>query len=78
VLLAADAEAVVLHDPDPVVGGAHIKCLMPEFVDLWRYASPDVTGGVVIWIANRELRAPLDPPNSTAWHTAAINRLPVY
>jgi hypothetical protein len=28
---------------------------MEKFIDFWKRTSPDVEGGVAIWIANREL-----------------------
>jgi hypothetical protein len=70
VLLAAAADQVVLHDPDPKTGGGALKWPMDKFVDFWRCTGRDVTGGVAIWICDAELQSPLDPDRPNYWALA--------
>ena len=70
VLLAADANSVTFHDPHPQTGGEGLTWAIDKFVDFWRFTSPDVTGGVAIWIADRELQSPLDPDQPNRWAEA--------
>ena len=67
VVIGIDDEGVVFHDPEPGVGGPNLQLSLSEFMDQWRPTGGNVTGGVAIWIANREILSPLDPGQPNLW-----------
>lgn len=72
VILAVSYHEIVFHDPHPTEGGEALRWNADKFFDYWKYTGGNVTGGVAIWIADRQLDSPLDPLTPNAWYSLSL------
>jgi len=67
VLLGVYKDEFFLHDPCPKTGGPMLRLGIDKCIDCWRYTGANVTGGVAVWVADRELNSPLEPDQPNRW-----------
>jgi hypothetical protein len=69
VIIGIENAEIVFHDPEKQYGGQALHLPLPEFIESWRPTSGgNVTGGVAIWISDREIISPLDPGHPSLWN----------
>nr|WP_244500972.1 papain-like cysteine protease family protein [Methyloceanibacter marginalis] len=67
VVVGLDDSGVILHDPCPKTGGQAVRWPLTKLHDYWSRTGENVTGGVAIWIAKREIECPLDADLPNHW-----------
>lgn len=72
VIIGIRSDGVLLHDPDPIVGGPTRIATIVEMMKLWCGNGANVTGGVAIWISERRVRLRLGPNLPNPWHDAKL------
>jgi predicted double-glycine peptidase len=74
VIVGVDEREVAFHDPSAETGGRECRWPLAKFMDYWRPTGPNVTGGVALWVAEREIPSPLGPDLPNAWADFALAR----
>lgn len=67
VVIGIDSRSLIFHDPNIKTGGERCSWPVDKFMDYWKTTGPNVTGGVAIWVAEREIADPLDPGEPNQW-----------
>jgi hypothetical protein len=71
VIVGIDDETVAFHDPERGAGGKERTLPLDQFIDAWRPTpGGNVTGGVAVWIAARQIENPLGPDAPNPWKPA--------
>jgi hypothetical protein len=66
VIVGIDEKEAVFHDPVPEVG-KDVQWPIDKMMENWQQTGINVTGGVAIWIADRQLASPLGPHEPNPW-----------
>lgn len=67
VIVGFDEDGAILHDPYPDIGGAFQKWPWDKLLDYWKQTGHNVTGGVVIWVAQELIANRLAPDMPNLW-----------
>jgi hypothetical protein len=68
VIICIDDQEIAFHDPEPNTDGRARRVSLETFNSQWLWTpGGNVTGGVVIWIADRDISPPVGPDLPNAW-----------